>query len=1381
MAEEAVSSSGSEIIAKTGKRRLKGRSKKSSPHKKKKVITDLPLADSEIKPDKTNTRITDAVSGAYALKDLPPYSAAYTSLNLFRSAISKDVTTNPKAEQNYTPALGEMKHIRDYPVIRDYKLVRTKDGAIPSGSILRNGEILTGKNGASFKNGTRHKIYRISAVWDQHLSHDKKAPERIDFFTRPASETKPFDCVVDERVCPTPDDVEHLARIVVDYTNRLPRTCDLTTMTAGLRDGLQEMLRSPVNKFVEINALLDYNPELDWSAAIGSPFFETKDCSFRSNLYSTTVAQLYMQFKQYTHQRPPVVFLLLNDDGSLPTKDTFSGTNVSTKLPEQGGYSVSPAEIPAAHAAILPRPTPFKKEYDEAWRLHIHHLSQLFGFIGTHRQWVEEWRLRLHLAGIIPSREKQWNGPFANLPLFIRTFNVQNVATHIVFHTKAIEHALIVPEGLVGSGYKSGSAHSIGSSVSGLRIVTAAKDYVLIAYIKAEVLRSIQRGEGLLNAILAGHVAAGDVDIGLVDAQKILHHYAASAEFAELTTKGFESICMGCTTPILAIDLIVDEHGRLLCRICTINLQGESAVRLKQQTVYSRFKRLVHQGIYQENREVDDLYTIDKQMAFVAVEHQIVNKTTWFSECSDGLKTLESAHWNDGPLRDDRTGMRFSHPAQPSFGKVYPLWIDDGTTMHNSKNVFMQNKLEQDLQGTRIIGIMPYLGKAAALTLARRVKDADSSNDAQSMGYHEEDVAFFEVLHIAADNAWRIVQSIPHAKKLRVKQELWTKKTFMTKLLPMLKSSVWDGKIMTKAQQNFVARSAMSFIKLGVDQSVVGRGGQIMPRKNYQMWSGRDLARVKKNVAAIIKPGGKFNKHGIDLSAVINKDGSVWLGRDEERPMDADLHFEFFEARTRLWTMTEHCNGFQDTQESPETLMYEAIIQTIETRGKCHMFGFRLSLLCRHPQNASWGRGLYRLDKNGVSDLQSPIKAGEPMATGCVSKGRKDIEAEYDYTRRTIVRESWAANQSRSNYPAEGQVLIPMLQELAGKVQPIAKWCDVPRESKEDFYRVPLRWSWKAQSWGRHATARDGMNPRTSVADSDEGSDVEDLYKDPEEGDYEAEEMEETADIVDHESLVDDEEDPDVDHEEDDETVSHSSQAAATTTHDAVEISDDHKSSDHDAGDPEIVAVHEKADLDRAIEASLLDQTHHVPNLLMDTETAVQTYHELRQEDFTTDSKESVERKMYMVFQMIDAKPTHANDPKLHALAETIAPIFTAVWNKHRSGASFNFRKDDILTFRRRHQICAFLHEMAGRLTGRSLPIADTVVGLIPRQIKDNDDPAIPIQLRNLMVHESSYPNMKIADPSPDGTFTTTRGNEVLATWTEVSPGYYEIKSMQSE
>lgn len=196
---------------------------------------------------------------------------------------------------------------------------------------------------------------------------------------------------------------------------------------------------------------------------------------------------------------------------------------------------------------------------------------------------------------------------------------------------------------------------------------------------------------------------------------------------------------------------------------------------------------------------------------------------------------------------------------------------------------------------------------------------------------------------------------------------------------------------------------------------------------DFELWS---AAKTKQsmNQLKLLEASPRFNPHGLKFSR--NADGSPWFWRLSHRPSNASWTFVNREFQARFWTMRDWCDEFNETPESACTIFLFYAIFWLRTGGKCHFFGCEMTYASRHPECFSLGRAVVILDNNGV--YVRDVIPGEAVRTGFSSLDPTDIEKQFDFSKCTIIVETWRANSLRHNFRG-GQGMIGTLKETVRK------------------------------------------------------------------------------------------------------------------------------------------------------------------------------------------------------------------------------------------------------------------------------------------------------------------------------------------------------------
>ncbi|KAK4500080.1 hypothetical protein PRZ48_008266 [Zasmidium cellare] len=908
---------------------------------------------------------------AHQLKPLPDFNKAAQSLNAFRRLINDGLRVKPGAPQKYTLPPEQLRHVRDWPKIRDFQLDvdKVKEYNIDRGSVrgaTKNMPGFLGKQQALWRDGKPHKVWHISATWGK---------QKVTFYYRQPNVTYPADNPIDKQlVCPTRDDALRLGHIITDFANRVP----------GLDLSIWEETRVNVTglrSFLEIAALLEYNPNLDWSK-LSTRFWSTEDLptvKLQGSFWvsGTGYVNALRNSRTARQLELPCFLTVLESQDRISVMPAYqlnlTSGNEQTIDMSKARHLPDPGRAYTQYVSTRSQP-PEHPIHPDVLTIHRHLVIQCIGRVGTKEQIQTFWNQHLKDFLLDPSvieTPRQNLGPYNGHKLFASVRQTRTIGLGFQIHMYAVKFGLVLPPGRKFTGHYDSA---------GLVFVPRTHNRIFWAYIREQILKSIIAGEGLLNAMRAGHIACAEVESG---------HFTT--------------------------DEAKDRH----CACTNIVEQREVEHRPSTDPT-SKTHELLKKQIEEDN------------------DH-------WTSAFSSVRRSNMESTWGVSPQRSRYSGYGLTHPDQASVCKILPVFYRDRQLgLHVPGNVVLGTWLENLVQGSHPCGFLSFTSEAATLTKSSPVAQN------RQIDYEPEQKDFYRTLHRAADNAYLIGLCFPYSVRSRLQMDMTTSK--WDALCKAWKSCIFDGEnlnVHTKGSL-FTTRATMKDYR-----SEERFDGQ--PRKQFELPTGEDKRRILKNIAAIVAKGSRFNPDGIKLPA--NGDGTFWLCRPEEQFQDAGFEFQWKEARARLWTMDEECDEDHDTPETPETLLYEDYIQTLETKGKCHLFGWQFSIFAGHPQVYSWGRGLWKLNADGSRGRL--IFPGDPMRTGCTVPYPTDILSQYDYRRRTIIKESWKANSARHNFPIPDNDMSLLHRSLSQ----ISKGNALigPMQEMSQYFQLPFPTSWHAR------------------------------------------------------------------------------------------------------------------------------------------------------------------------------------------------------------------------------------------------------------------------------------------------------------------------------
>ncbi|KAG9517155.1 hypothetical protein KCV07_g6373, partial [Aureobasidium melanogenum] len=305
------------------------------------------------------------------------------------------------------------------------------------------------------------------------------------------------------------------------------------------------------------------------------------------------------------------------------------------------------------------------------------------------------------------------------------------------------------------------------------------------------------------------------------------------------------------------------------------------------------------------------------------------------------------------------------------------------------------------------------------VVIARLIREDDPR---PTRGYPDKYKEEYETFHRAADNAYLITSFIPYGRKTRLargKDPNYAADYLADKRHRAI-SGVYDPKNPHYPPVHHECNTKASHMRIYPPPSEF----------NPTPWNSVVIAILTKNVDDI-EAGEKFNPHRLVIPRC--PDRSPWFFRDDLMFVDdhkdneddseddnEDGHkdrikpgWQYLEEefRARSYTLEYYCNKDHETIENPARLFLEAVVQWLETGGKCPIFGFQFVQFVGHPQTWSIGRARFVRDEHG-NKIRN-IWPNDPMFSGCTQDLPTDMNKHYDHKKRTIVFKSWKANSLR--------------------------------------------------------------------------------------------------------------------------------------------------------------------------------------------------------------------------------------------------------------------------------------------------------------------------------------------------------------------------------
>ncbi|KJX97483.1 hypothetical protein TI39_contig485g00014 [Zymoseptoria brevis] len=929
------------------------------PRKKRKIAATKAISNEEVVSSQAKDSTT-APSPKWELQPLPPHNIGSGSgMKMFSKARENGLKIKKGARQKYTPLLGGLQHIRDYPRIRDFRLAvdQVQQYEVITGATLsRTSNNVNGVKTPTMKiqGGKKTKLWCIKAFRQVSDGTEGPVTESIEYFVVRPGGSKIKSNAITEAVCATREDAIRLGHIVVDFTNRFPGKIESSPVWEGQWKGNWHHPRV----FIELAALHSFSPDMDTLQTLGDGFVARPDQLRITQPGGST----------YVYARAVACRFVTDSD----TDEDVQMTLGTGEVDDETVARIPP--LPRSHELFLSDDCSNNAQS----RVHKYCASTLFGKIGSRELFKEAWDTVRARFSQDSRHHSSSSGVFNDEVLFSAPHSNYTGRVEIRLQRRAILSALDMD--YTGAGNRAEES-------TGLYMVTASHNLILHAYIRQEVINSIFRDEGLLNAIFKGHAACAQVDSGRVTVEDAI---ASFDQIAAAADPDAPQMCCHCPTATVVAKAFVDDMGRRLCHSCATTSSRGTLTDSQYPTVSRTLLQLAINAVRSDSRFAgrDDHKVDGKSIASHLIERYVIDADHWQSACSPGIKSVGAATWSSGNLRSKYSGQRLSNPEQMSLGKPYPMYVKkDGTLLHCLENTFVQTLVENFLQGPHAIGLLPSGAEVAAAAL-----DLPPVSSMPSLDYPEDLAPLYEKFERMCDNSYMILGSVAYCRRQRLNQTIWNASN-IAELLTMLRSCKWDGKIRSRRQGFVTTRAGMR--DFSTNFRFDGR-----PRQQAEIWEDAELDRVPENVKEIVEPFGKFNPYGLILTA--NGDGSYWLGRKEERPDDANIEFEFYEHRARWWTWDEDCDEENETDESPETILYESLIQTIRSAGRCHGIKIRLSVISGHFQVYSWGRATHHLDAQG-NPTNDIITAGDPMRTGRSLRRRLRLSC---WRRKSLQRSS---------------------------------------------------------------------------------------------------------------------------------------------------------------------------------------------------------------------------------------------------------------------------------------------------------------------------------------------------------------------------------------
>jgi hypothetical protein len=583
-------------------------------------------------------------------------------------------------------------------------------------------------------------------------------------------------------------------------------------------------------------------------------------------------------------------------------------------------------------------------------------------------------------------------------------------------------------------------------------------------------LNADEPNNGLWHVLVAVAQALDEVKLGLIKPDQVDESYCDCHAGSELTT---EHACMICLNVRLCHQMPLTGDGRRICRDCA---EKWAAISDKIKfTVQTKVRHLCNRILNKEQNAGHEVKVTADQLVAV-LERFVIGDLEW-QDGYDGPQNLNDAIWPAGPLGNSR-GL---HPGLLSIDKFNNLHVDlqGDKHLHHFENIVLTKHSINLMAGTGLKCVLPLLKAALQMRLSGQWLERAE-----------------RALEAAADHE-RMIRSnwIPEAPKSRL-QMIITPEEFHNVFLPMARGGVWTDKAAPASRDNPPRLSTRANRQSsGFDAWLAEKG--------FEMWSSYQIDLIRDLIREL-EGSEKFNKHNLEIPRSL-VDDSPWLWRSQDRGSYSTWVFLYLEMLHRLHTMDTLCDWLNFLDITPFTLLVEALRQWFMFGGRCHFFGFRLTIFAGHLQSYSIGRAVRRLDANGEANGEF-IQPGAKMSTGC-KPGFKTM-ADYDYTLTTIVFESWKVNAFRLDYPV-GPNLLPLLETYILALDDSGEWFDAFVPDPARYFDVQL-----ARQFEQTSFVRVTLPELEAGMDYEEHEDAEEL-DDYEEDDEEVRVWKETVTVPD--------------------------------------------------------------------------------------------------------------------------------------------------------------------------------------------------------------------------------------------------------------------------
>ncbi|KAK5727095.1 hypothetical protein LTR15_002987 [Elasticomyces elasticus] len=493
-------------------------------------------------------------------------------------------------------------------------------------------------------------------------------------------------------------------------------------------------------------------------------------------------------------------------------------------------------------------------------------------------------------------------------------------------------------------------------------IVLHSRNIFDVAYVKQQAVNSLAAGKTPLQALFSAHVAADAIELGLVTIDDI-----------KLTLTSVKRTTIELTLSTLARL----AHFTLLQQKGSKPGSLEAAFRASLMRIAKKedidvpllLKILMEKHLVPGSDAYEDAY--NGQVANFAVTYELL------------LTPGMMGTWKKG-VHHDRVSVE----------KPFPLYyhaLKSKMALHEDENLAATRNGTNMLKGSAIPAAVPWFPRLL------RAQDL-VEKEPVVRGYHAQVREVLVAFDRFSDNEYMIQNKIPWNSKAKLNMSM-TAQDFQALLKEMI-SGTWDGETRPASKHPLWRTKEWN------------KSEASLPDAD---WDGAAINKLKSLLKQMAN-SSKYNPLGLTLPE--SADGSPWLWREDLKPVNADWLYLCREFRARLKMWRDFCNRKHPTHESPATLLLLYVFWWYKTGGKCHVFGFIMTLYIRHLANYSFGRAPFWLDCDGKATSR-PIPAGAPLSSGITKLMPDDLDVDWILSNITSMPESWKSNAWRGTLPAQ--------------------------------------------------------------------------------------------------------------------------------------------------------------------------------------------------------------------------------------------------------------------------------------------------------------------------------------------------------------------------